>query len=104
MRKAKVTYTAPEGDNKVVEMGDVTFFHGQEVELNSDDHGHLLSKLPDNPHFDVEIGEDDGQKRRRGRPSNAEKAAKAEADGIAANQALPTTENVGAQVNADPNV
>lgn len=81
MRKAKVTYNAPEGDNKVVEMGGVTFFDGQEVELNSDDHGHLMSKLENNPHFDIEVGEDDGVKKpKRGRPSNAEKVAKAEAD------------------------
>ncbi|BBB99395.1 hypothetical protein [Bradyrhizobium elkanii] len=84
MRKAKATYNAPEGDNKVVEMGGVTFFHGQEVELNSDDHGHLMGKLENNPHFDIDVGEDDGVKKpKRGRPSNAEKAAKAEAEASA---------------------
>lgn len=59
MRKALAVYRAPPGDNKVVEMGGVTFFHGQEVELNSDDHGHLINKLPTNPHFEIEVGEDD---------------------------------------------
>lgn len=78
MRKAIATYNAPEGDNKVVEMGGVTFFDGQEVELNSDDHGHLINKLGGNPHFDIDVGEDDGVKKKRGRPSNAEKAAAAE--------------------------
>lgn len=65
MRKATATYSAPKGDNKVVEMGGVTFFDGQAVELNSDDHGHLINKLPGNQHFDVEMGE---EAPRRGRP------------------------------------
>lgn len=70
MRKATATYHAPKGDNKVVEMGGVTFFDGQSVDLNSDDHGHMIKKLPTNPHFDIEVGEDDTpvEKPRRGRP------------------------------------
>lgn len=78
MRKATVTYRAPEGDSKVVEMGGVTFFDGKEVELNSDDHPHLMwkgndgqqtSKIEGNPHFDVEMGEEEQpDKPRRGRP------------------------------------
>lgn len=75
MRKATATYIAPKGDNKVVEMGGVTFFDGQEVELNTDEHGHLINKLPGNPHFDIEVGEET-ERPKRGRPSNAEKAAK----------------------------
>jgi hypothetical protein len=67
MRKATATYHAPEGDNKVVEMGGVTFFDGQAVELNTDDHDHLINKLPGNPHFDIEVGEEEEPKR-RGRP------------------------------------
>ena len=66
MRKAVATYHAPEGDNKVVEMGGVTFFDGQPVDLNSVDHAHLIAKLPGNPHFDIEVGEDDGQNKKRG--------------------------------------
>src|SRR3954469_7343316 len=62
MRKATATYHAPEGDNKVAEMGGVTFFNGQAVELNSDDHGHMIGKLKGNRHFDLEVGEDDGAK------------------------------------------
>lgn len=58
MKTAKVTYNAPRGDSKVVEMGGVTFFDGQEVELNSDEHGHLMSKLPNNQHFTFAAGED----------------------------------------------
>lgn len=70
MRKAKVTYVAPEGDNKVVEMGGVTFFDGKEVELNTDDHGHMINKMQGNPHFDIELGEEEqSEKRRPGRPS-----------------------------------
>lgn len=69
MRKATATYHAPKGDSKVVEMGGVTFFDGQPVELNSDDHANMIAKLPGNPHFDIEVGEDDA-KPRRGRPPN----------------------------------
>lgn len=76
MRKATATYCAPNGDSKVVEMGGKTFFDGQAVELNSDDDAHLIKKLENNHHFEFEIGADDGQTKKRGRPSNAEKAAK----------------------------
>lgn len=68
MRKAKVTYNAPEGDNKVVEMGGQTFFDGQEVELNTDEHAHMIGKFQNNPHFDVEMGEEEPSEKRRGRP------------------------------------
>lgn len=60
MRKATAIYHAPSGDNKVVEMCGVTFFDGQPVELNTYDHAHMISKLPNNQHFEIEIGEDDG--------------------------------------------
>lgn len=69
MRKAIATYNAPKGDSKVVEMGGVTFFHGQSVDLNSDDHGHMINKLQGNQHFDIDVGEDDTpEKPKRGRP------------------------------------
>jgi len=94
MQKATATYVAPPGDSKVVEIGGVTFFHGKPVELNSYEHGHLIAKLPGNKHFDVTVGEDDNKpapvEKKRGRPSNADKAAakeaaeKAEADAKAA--------------------
>jgi hypothetical protein len=72
MRKAIATYNAPEGDSEVVHMGGVKFFSGHPVELNSDDHGHLISKLDTNQHFEIEVGEDDGEKKpRRGRPPKA---------------------------------
>jgi hypothetical protein len=76
MRKATATYHAPEGDNKVVEMGGVTFFDGQPVDLNSNDHGHLMSKLANNQHFDFELGEEilDEPKPRRSRPPKADQA------------------------------
>lgn len=57
MRKA--TYHAPQGDNKVVEMGGVTFFDGQAVKLNDNEHAHLINKLPGNQHFEIEV--DDGE-------------------------------------------
>jgi hypothetical protein len=94
MRKATVTYVAPIGDNKVVEMGGVTFFDGKSVEINSHEHPHLIQKLQHNVHFDVVVGEDDKQgptpKAKRGRPSNAtlaEMKAKAEAADKAAKEA-----------------
>lgn len=78
MRKATATYNAPKGDNKVVEMGGLTFFDGQSVDLNSEDHGHLINKLPGNSHFDIVIGDEtpDEPRPKRGRPTNAERAAK----------------------------
>lgn len=79
MQTATVTYVAPPGDNKVCEMGGVTFFDGQAVDLNSYDHSHLINKLQGNQHFDVELGEEkpDEAKPKRGRPTNAEREAKA---------------------------
>jgi hypothetical protein len=70
MRKAKATYHAPEGDNKVVEMGGVTFFDGQEVELNSDEHEHMIHKLQNNQHFDLELGEEEESDKPRRRTKN----------------------------------
>lgn len=76
MRKATAIYHAPEGDSKVVEMGGVTFFDGHSVDLNTDDHGHMISKLVNNRLFEIEVSADDEPaKRKPGRPSNAEKAA-----------------------------
>jgi hypothetical protein len=90
MQKATVTYVAPFGDSKVVDMGGVTFHDGKSVEINSYEHPHLMQKLPGNQHFDVVMGKEDDQpvpaEKRRGRPTNAQiaeaKAAaeKAEAD------------------------
>jgi hypothetical protein len=59
MKTATATYRAPAGDNKVVEMGGVTFFDGQTVDLNTDDHEHMISKLQNNPHFDIQVSEND---------------------------------------------
>lgn len=84
MRKATATYIAPEGDSDIVEMGGVEFRDGESVEINSDDHPHLIAKLPGNKHFDVEIGEEEPKKNKGGRPSNAEKAAREQADAEAA--------------------
>lgn len=78
MRKATATYNAPEGDSEVVHMGGVRFFDGETVELNSEDHGHMIGKLDGNQHFDLEVSDDDGAKPKRGRPSNAEREAKAQ--------------------------
>jgi hypothetical protein len=111
MQKATATYVAPFGDNKVVEMGGVTFFDGNPVELNSVDHPHLMSKLANNQHFDVEVGKDDEKPvpaaKKRGRPSAKdiaaakEAAAKAEADAkIAADKAKAAKADADAAVKA----
>lgn len=72
MRKAKVTYIAPEGESKVVETRGQTFFDGHAVDLNTDDHGALIAKCQGNPHFDVELGEEQpSEKRKPGRPPKA---------------------------------
>lgn len=92
MQTATATYIAPPGDSKVCEMGGVTFFDGQPVELNSYDHAHLIAKLPGNMHFEITVSEEDNQPvpvaKKRGRPSAADiaaaKAAAEEADKTAA--------------------
>jgi hypothetical protein len=70
MRKATVTYNAAEGESQVVTTRGVTFFDGHPQELNTNDHGALITKCHDNPHFDVELGEEiaDEPKRKPGRP------------------------------------
>lgn len=89
MRKATATYVAPKGDSKVVEMGGVTFFDGQAVELNSFDHPHLLEKLQGNQHFDIDVGEEvkDESRPKRGRPSEADKAKRAAEEQLEADKA-----------------
>jgi hypothetical protein len=105
MQKATATYVAPIGDNKVVEMGGVTFFDGKSVELNSEEHPHLMSKLAGNPHFDVKMGEDDGKEatpapKKRGRPSAADRAAAKEA-AEAADKAAKEAADKAAAAKAD---
>ena len=80
MRKAKVTYYAPEGDNPVVEMGGQRFFDGQSVDLNTDEHGDLIKKLEGNQHFEVELGEEQKSEPKRGpgRPKKSDKDVKDE--------------------------
>jgi hypothetical protein len=51
MKKATVTYTAPKGDNKVVEMMGHTFFDGKGTEVVCDEH--QMAKLQGNQHFKV---------------------------------------------------
>lgn len=71
MRKATAIYHAPPGDNEVVYMGGVRFIDGETVDLNSNDHPHLMLKLPTNQHFEFMPGEevpDEKPKRGPGRP------------------------------------
>lgn len=83
MKTATVTYVAPIGENKVAEMGGLTFFDGKSVEINDHDNPHLFYKLQRNQYFDFAFGKDapDTVKPpvKRGRPSNIDKAAAAAA-------------------------
>jgi hypothetical protein len=54
MNKATVTYSAPKGDSKVVEMLGYTFFDGVGQEIECDDD--RLKKLQGNPLFKVTDG------------------------------------------------
>jgi hypothetical protein len=53
MAKISVTYRAPKGDEKVVEMGGHTFFDGKVEKVDSEIDTGLLAKLRTNQHFDV---------------------------------------------------
>jgi hypothetical protein len=69
MRKATATYHAPEGDAKSCNLNGVIFNDGEAVEINSNDHPHLMSKIEGNQHFEVDMGEEQpDDKPRRGRP------------------------------------
>lgn len=92
MRKATVTYIAPAGDNRVVEMGGATFFDGQPVIINDIDNAHLFAKVQINPHFDVSIGDDEPapSKRKPGRPpSSSASAPIVDQSGITEQSAAP---------------
>lgn len=88
MRKATITYHAPPGDAKFVEMGNgVRLIDGEETVIRSDENPHLFAKFEKigqtpNAMFDVEIGEEEKPpvKNKGGRPSNAELAARADAE------------------------
>lgn len=67
MQKATATYHAPDGDAKSATINGVIFNDGEAVDINSDEHPHLMDKLQGNQHFEFEEGEDDN-KPRRGRP------------------------------------
>lgn len=54
--KVNVTYHAPEGDNKVVEMMNTTFFDGQPVDVicTMEDE----ARIENNPHFQINSSTD----------------------------------------------
>jgi hypothetical protein len=54
--KVHVTYHAPEGDNKVCEMGGKTFFDGQAIELDSEADAALIEQCKGNAHFETPGG------------------------------------------------
>ena len=60
MAKISVTYKAPKGDERVVEMRGRTFFDGRAEKLDSDADAAFLAKLRNNPLFQVD--EKDGPK------------------------------------------
>lgn len=51
MGTTAVTYKAPHGDNKVVELHGLTFFDGQTQKLDDEEHAAFLDKARNNPHF-----------------------------------------------------
>lgn len=57
MGKITVIYHAPPGDDRVVDMRGVTFFDGQPVEIDTEEHTALANKLRTNWHFEVSGGE-----------------------------------------------
>ncbi|MEY9239174.1 hypothetical protein ABIF68_006793 [Bradyrhizobium japonicum] len=52
MKKATVTYTAPKGDSKVVEMLGYTFYDGQAQDIHCEDAN--MTRLQGNRHFKVD--------------------------------------------------
>lgn len=68
MKKATVTYSAPPGDSKVVEMMGYTFFDGKATEVVCDDF--QIEKLEGNKHFKVSGVQDHDEQ------AAAEKASK----------------------------
>lgn len=107
MKTATVTYVAPIGDSKVVEMGGLTFFDGKSVEINDHDNAHLFQKLQGNQYFDFTMGKDAPEtvkpKVKRGRPSNVDiAAAKAAAEQTdkAAKEAAEKAKDAKATVEA----
>lgn len=54
MTKISVTYKAPRGDDRVVEMRGRTFFDGKAEKLDSDADAAFLAKLRNNPLFQVD--------------------------------------------------
>lgn len=61
MRTATAIYHAPEGDAKSCTMNGVIFNDGETVDLNSNEHAHIMSKLQNSPHFEFKEGDDDGE-------------------------------------------
>lgn len=82
MKKATVTYSAPPGDSKVVEMMGHTFFDGKGTEVVLDDH--LIKKLEANKLFKVSGAQDydetaEAEKRSKEAKASEEKDAKEKA-------------------------
>lgn len=61
MSKVTVTYKAPKGDDRVVDMGGFAFFDGQALEIEQDENPALIGKLRTNHHFDVVGGVDEAE-------------------------------------------
>lgn len=76
-----VTYNAPKGDDKVVEFCGVEFYHAHPVDLEAEQHEHLLKKARTNPHFVVAGEEPADEADEAGLDRAKAKGAKAKADG-----------------------
>jgi hypothetical protein len=59
MTKVQVTWTAPEGDSKVCEMGGKTFFDGKSTEIDTDEDAALFEAVKHNKQFKPGGGDDD---------------------------------------------
>jgi hypothetical protein len=71
MTKVQVTWTAPEGDSKVCEMGGKTFFDGKSTEIDTDEDAALFETIKHNKQF--KPGSDGGQAHEADKPRHERK-------------------------------
>jgi hypothetical protein len=109
MRKATAIYHAPEGDAKSTTINGVIFNDGETVDLNSNDHPHLMvSKLENNQHFEFTRARRADDKPRRGRrrvrkPATSRLASKRPAITTSSRSTQSAVALAGPKAQADPN-
>ncbi len=67
MGTVSVTYRAPTGDDRVIETRGLTFFDGQSLSLDEDEHAAFIAKAVGNPLFEVDGAAPKVDAPRRGR-------------------------------------